>query len=84
VRETVRKRRMLWIFVGVANLTWHALEKPTKFLSASSLDYRLVVDPRDARIFFHMLKAIVHLNNSSSFLNIYQMLFVSLIYLLNL
>ena len=43
-----------------------------------------VVDPRDVRIFFHMVKAIVRLNNSSSFLDIYQILFVSLIYLLNL
>ena len=32
----------------------------------------------------HMVKAIVRLNNSSLFLDIYQMLFVSLIYLLNL
>jgi hypothetical protein len=31
----------------------------------------LVVDPCDAQIFFHMLKVIVHLNNSSSFLGIY-------------
>jgi hypothetical protein len=45
----------------------------------------LVVDLRDARIFFfHMVKAIVRLNKSSPFLDIYQMLFVSLIYLSNL
>jgi hypothetical protein len=60
----------------------HVIEKILQSLS-SKFNYTSHGLTRCAD-FFHMVKAIVRLNNSSSFLDIYQMLFVSLIYLLNL